>query len=414
MRTRPIASLLVLAATVVAAVLVACGGSDSAGGSGETVTIGSIHPLTGPLAADGKQMDEAVKQAVKDINADGGIRSLDGAKLEVNSQDSQGKADVGQQVAQELADEGVAGMIGTFQSDVTTNVATVAARSQVPLLIDVAVADEILTGENDFVFRIQPNATSMGEFGAESLKSLADESGESVSTVAFMHDQSDFGTSVVEGFKSKASELGIEVIEEIPYDPFTTNDFTTQLTQVKSADPDVLAVTGYYPDGLKIVQNAAAVKPDVKAIYGVANGAYSLPEFPAAGKSAANLVFDSNYHFDATKERVREIRSAFKQRTGQEMRTAAVLSYQAVEVLAQALEDAGSSEPAEVRDAIAEVSISDPLLTFPGPIEFDDKGENTNAVPTLMQVQDGKVIQVLPADVQQAKPQFPGTSWSGD
>lgn len=415
MRMRLIASLLVLGAVGVAAGLAACGGSESSGGgSGDTVTIGSIHPLTGPLAADGEQMDEAVKQAVDAINAQGGIEALDGARLEVSAQDSQGKADVGQQAAQQLADEGVAGIIGTFQSDVTTNVATVAARSQVPLVIDVAVADEILDGQNEFVFRIQPNATSMGEFSAESLKSLADEAGEAVQTVAYMHDQSDFGTGVLRGFKSKAADLGIEVTEEIPYDPFNTNDFTTQLTQVKSAAPDVLAVTGYYPDGLKIAQNAAAVKPDVKAIFGVANGAYSLPEFPADGRSAADLVFDSNYHFDATKERVRKIRAEFNERTGQDMRTAAVLSYQAVEVLAQALEDAGSSEPTEVRDAIADVTIDDPLLTFPGPIEFDERGENRNAVPTLMQVQDGEVVQVLPAEVQQAEPRFPGTSWSPD
>lgn len=405
-------TLRTLAATALLALstaVAACGGSDAPRKGDNTITIGSIHPLTGVLAADGKQMDTAVKLAVADINRKGGIKSLDGAKLKVDSKDSQGKADVGQQAAQSLADKKVAGMVGTFQSDVTTNVATVAARSQVPLVIDVAVADDILNGDNKFVFRIQPNATKMGRFGAESLKALGETAGQPIRTVAFMHDQSDFGLSVVKAFKARGDQLGIRVTEDIPYDPFNTNDFTTQLAKVKSAAPDILAVTGYFPDSQKIAQTATSVKPGVKAIYGVANGAYSLPDYPKAGGRSSNLIFDSNYHFNAKEAEVNRIRSAFKKQTGDDMRTAAILSYQAVEVLAQAMEDGKTADPAKLRDAIAKVKIDTPLLTFPGPIEFDGKGENKNAEPSLMQVQGGKVVQVLPSEFAEAKPEFPGT-----
>jgi branched-chain amino acid transport system substrate-binding protein len=400
-------SLLALALTVAA-----CGSSGGSSG-GKDITIGSIHPLTGDLAADGKQMDAAVKLAVADVNKKGGIKSLDGAKLKVDSKDSQGKPDTGQQAAQSLADEKVAGMIGTFQSDVTTNVATVAARSQVPLVIDVAVADDILNGQNKFVFRIQPNASSMGLFGAQSLSQLSKATGEPVKTVAYLRDQSDFGTSVKKAFQAEAQKLGIKVVQDVPYDPFNTTDFSTQLAKVKASHPDVLAVTGYYPDSLKIAQTATSQKPDIKAIYGVANGAYSLPDFPKAAGKAGENVFDSNYHLNSKDPEVQKIQAAFKEKTGQEMRTEAMLSYEAVRVLAKAMEDGKTSDPAKLKDAIAKVKIDKPLLTFPGPIQFDAKGENKNAQPSLMQVQNGKVVQVLPEKFAEGKPKYPGTPWSG-
>src|SRR5687768_15644611 len=84
--------------------LAACGGSSPGGaapdaGSGETVKIASLHPLSGAAAADGQQMDNGAKLAVEAINAAGGIKALEGAKLELISADSQGKPEVGQSEA---------------------------------------------------------------------------------------------------------------------------------------------------------------------------------------------------------------------------------------------------------------------------------------------------------------------------
>lgn len=413
--TRRLPPLLLLLAL---AVLTACGteASDSGGeerSEGEAVKIGSIHPLTGPLAKDGSQMDEAAQLAVEDVNSDGGIETLDGAKLELVSGDSQGEPETGQSEAQAQIEDGVSALIGTYQSDVSTNVATLAARSRVPFVIDVAVSDDILqAGDNDFTFRIQPNASAMGDQGAEYLAAMSEQAGEPVKTVAYMHEETEFGTSVFDAFEKKAKELGISVVEEISYDALTAKDLTTELQRVKSSGADVLAVTGYYNDGLLIARNANSVKPGVQAVYGVANGAYDLPNFPADAGAAGEGLFDANYHFDAKSDEVREIRDRFEKKTGEEMRTAAVLSYQAVLLIADAMERAKSSDRLKVRDALRETLYENPLLAYPGPIEFDEKGENVNAEPILMQVQDGSVEQVLPEEFAQTEPVFPAVPWS--
>ena len=83
-------------------------------------------------------------------------------------------------------------------------------------------------------------------------------------------------------------------------------------------------------------------------------------------------------------------------------------------MIADALERAGSSDPAAVRAALADTNIAEHFLAYPGPIQFDESGENVNAQPTLMQVQDSLVLQVAPAEINQTDPVYPGTSWGGN
>ena len=95
------------------------------------ILIGGIHPLTGGLAADGIQMDNAIQMAIAELNAAGGV--LDGVEFEYLSSDSTGAADVGQTEAERLVGEGAAAIICCFQSAVTSNVAAIAERDGVPL-----------------------------------------------------------------------------------------------------------------------------------------------------------------------------------------------------------------------------------------------------------------------------------------
>lgn len=396
----------------IAFVTVACGGGGSSQGGSETIQIGSLHPLTGPLAVDGKRMDQAVKMAVKDINAAGGIKSMDGAKLKVASGDTKGEPETASSEAQRMTGEGAVALVGPYTSATAATVARAAERSQVPFVIDVATADSLLDQGYKYTFRIQPGSTSMGEFGARYLSAIAESKGSPVKTVAYIHESSEFGTSVEEAFEKEARKEGIQVVKNISYDALNASDLTSELTQAKAANPDVIVATGYYNDGLLLAKAAADVKPDVKAVYGVANGAFDLDQFPEDAGDNGNNYLSSNYHFDATSDRVKELRGKFEKQTGDKMRTAAVFSYQAVEVIADALERAGSSDPKKLRDAIAETSLKTDLFPFDGPIKFDAKGQNVNAQPIVMQVQDGQVVQVYPEKYAQNAPEFPATPWS--
>lgn len=382
-----------------------------AGDDAETILIGSIHPLTGGLALDGNQMDDAAQMAVEAINGEGGIESLGGAQLEVISADSQGEPDVGQTEAQRMIDQGAVALVGAFQTAVTINIATLAERSQVPLVIDVAVADEIIQEGSQFTFRIQPNSTAMGVNAAQYLAEFVEQSGEELSTVAYLHQEDAFGTSVFNAFRDEAESLGMQIVEAIPYNAFEVSDLTTEMARVDASGADVLVNTGYYNDGVLVGRDALASRPGVEVIMGVAQAAFDEPQFPEDVPDGSEYVLGSNYHWDATSDRVLQLREDFEAEFGEPMRTGAVFSYQAVELIADALERAGSADPVDVRDALSETSYDDPLLAFAGPIEFDERGENVNAIPIVMQVHDGVPRQVWPEQFAEVDLVFPAVPW---
>lgn len=376
----------------------------------ETIKIGGIHPLTGGLAADGTQMDNAIRMAIDELNAAGGV--LDGRMFTYLSADSTGSAEVGQTEAERLANEGAAAFICCFQSAVTANVAALAERAGVPLVIDVAVADAILDQGYTYTFRLQPNATNMGESGAQFLVDMAAGNNLEIKTVAYLFDgTTGYGDSVRKAFAAKAAELGIEIVEEIGYDPFNVSDLTTEMTRINARAPDVLAVTGYYNDGLLAARNAEEVALDVDVVYGVAQGTYDLPQFVTDAGDLAECFMDSNYHWDAANPKALEVRERFKAAYGEEMRTGAVLAYQAMYLIADAIERAGSADPAAIRDALAASDYADHILPYPGAIQFDETGENINASPVVMQVQDGQIVQVWPPENQESTPILPCVSW---
>ncbi len=352
-------------------------------------------------------MNDGAALAVEDINGAGGIASLEGRPLELVTGDSQGKAEVGQSEAQRLIDDGAVALVGTYQSDVTQNVASVAERSRVPLVIDVAVDDKILDQGYQYAFRIQPNASSMGTDGAKALAAIEEQTGQPIDRVSYLHIEGSFGDSVFDAFEKEAANQGVSSVQEITYPATNFSDATTQVREAAVSNPDVIVATGYYPDGLLIAKAVEQLNVNVKGVYGIANGAFDDSSFPAAAGTAGEGVLSANYHFDATSDRVNDIRSRFEEKYGRPMETAAMLSYQAVEVIAAGLEDGADADPEALREAISGVTIDDPLLAFSGPIQFDETGQNSNATVIVMQVRDGQVTQVFPDEFATEAIEFP-------
>ncbi|MEG3614303.1 MULTISPECIES: ABC transporter substrate-binding protein [Isoptericola] len=392
-----------------------CAGSavSAAGGDAEATTedvaeihIGALHPLTGSNAADGQQMAAAAQMAVDAVNEAGGIESLGGAELVLDSADTQGEAETGQSEATRLIEEGAVALLGTFQSGTSANVASVAERNQVPFVMDVSALDEILEQGYTYSFRLQPSASQMGTQGAESLLSLVEDSGAEVDQVAYLYEQGNYGAAAYETFLAEAEEAGLTVDPVIQYDPAAVNDMTTQITQVAASDADALVVTGYYRDSLLVAQAVDIVEPDLQAVYGVANGAYDQPDFVNDAPNGGDGYFDANYHWDVTNADSQALAEAFEAEHGEPIRSSAVLSYDAVMVIAEALERAGSTDTTAVRDAVTETGYA-PLMVADGPVTFDETGQNTNAAVVVMQIQDGDIVQVFPQEFAETDYVFP-------
>lgn len=376
---------------------------------GNTIIIGGIHPLTGSFADDGTSMDNAIQMAVDEINQAGGL--LGGTALEYLSADSTGNVNTGQSEAARLINAGAVALICCFQSDVTASVASAAESAGVPLVIDVGAGDSILDQGFDFSFRVGPSATSMGVNGADFLADFSAAVGEPVESLVYLHEgTTDVGRDVAEAFVNRAEQVGLEVLDVISYN-LSVSDLTTELTLINSMAPDVLVVTGDYDDGLLIARNAEEVGLDVKAIFGVAQGAYDQSQFVREASGLSECFFDANYHWDASNADAVAMRNRYENLFNEPMSAGAVLAYQSVYVIADAITRAGSADPSAIRDALAATEIDGHLLPYDGPIEFDANGENVNAAPVLMQVLDGEVVQVWPEAFAETDPVYPCTSW---
>jgi branched-chain amino acid transport system substrate-binding protein len=375
------------------------------------VKIGAIHPLTGGLANDGLGMDQAIQMAVMEINESGMLGDL---TLELLSADSTGSADVGQEEAVRLIqEEGVSALIGTFQSAVTANVATVAAREGVPMVVSVAAATNITeqgrdADGNQWTFRIQPNADVMGSLAAQYVREMSEAFDIPVGTIGFMHEgATDYGRSVYNAFETEAINQEIEIGETIAYD-FGV-EYTTDVTLLSASAFDAVMVTGYYGDGLSIAQTMEDVALNTQFVMGVAQGTYDQDQFVEDAGELAECFFNSNYRWDNLNEDALATREAYLEMFDEPMTAADVLAYQSVYIIADAVMRAESGDPAMIQAALLETEYADHILPYDGPITFED-GETPNAVPVVMQVQDGAVVQVWPAEIAEAEPRF-CTSW---
>lgn len=408
MRTRT--SVNVIVAGIGVALLAACGGggsTDSGSGDGsKVIKIGTLHPLTGSNAGDGQQLENGVKLAIKQINDAGGIKSLDGAKLQLDAGDTKGAPDTGQSEAQRLISDGAVALVGTYQSAVSANVAAVAERNRTPFVMDITGDNSILEHGYKYSFRMQPQNSSFGTATAQYIDQISKETGHPVTKVAYLHESTAFGTGVYEAFKAEADKLGMAMGPEITYDAASVSDLTTQIAQVKASGANVLVVSGYYRDGVLAAKAVQTVKPKLDAVVGAADGAFDQPQFPTDAGSAANGYFDVNYHFDDKSAEAKAFRELYKKTYNEEPRTGAALAYDAVRTIAAGLEAAASTDKTKLRDAIAKSGIT-PLTLSKGPVSFDETGENTSALPVLTQVQDGAPVVVYPKENAVKSPIYP-------
>ncbi|MBI4013452.1 MAG: ABC transporter substrate-binding protein [Candidatus Rokubacteria bacterium] len=372
--------------------------------------VGHIHPLSGFLAFDGGLVVNGLTLAVDEINAAGGVRSMGGAKLTLVGGDTQGKVEVGMAESERLVREGVVALMGPYQSPVAYAVSQLAEKERTPFVITIAVADNVTERGFEYTFRVQPNARAMTVRSLDHLAELAKATGVTVKTIAMLHEDGLFGTSVVGHVERHAKNLGMDLILKVGYN-FRTPDVTTEITKIKAVRPDLVVVTGYFGDGLLIARTATEARLETKAVMGIANGGFSNPKFLADQPQLADLVMDGNYWHNPRSERAKRVMEAYQKRFNAPMSSHSVQSYSAMMVLRDALERAGSPDRAKIREALAKTSLSDHILPQ-GPIQFDKTGENVNAQPALLQNQGSRTVVVGPAHFAEAKAVFPVPRWS--
>lgn len=384
MRTRVIPILAVALSLLVSSV--GCKKESRDNSTGD-VLIGHVASLTGDTATFGTSCEEGIRLALDEVNQAG---VLGGRKIKVITEDDRSLPDEAKTATQKLItrDEVVA-ILGEIASSRSIAMAPVAQDQRIPMLSPGSTNPKV-TQTGDYVFRscfIDPfQGTAVAAFAM-----APKPEGLGLQRFAVLYPvNSDYGMGLREFFTDAVKKAGGQIVADEAYTEKSDVDFRGQLTKIKQASPDAIFVSGYYTEAGLIAQQSRELGINVPLLGG---DGWDSDQTVKIGKAATNNCFFSN-HYSSAEDRpqvkafVEAYRARFKNPDGSPKTpdAMAILGYDAMKLMADAINRAGSADPDNIRDALAATK------DFPGASGTITIDENRNAQKSLviLEIKDGR------------------------
>jgi branched-chain amino acid transport system substrate-binding protein len=405
---------------VVAAVMVAAAGSSYAA---DPVKIGVIYPLTGNAASAGQSAKDALELGAEIVNnahsdlknlplgATAGLPNLGGARIVLEQADHQGNPQVGQQQTLRLiTQDKVVAMVGAYHSSVALVATAMAERQGVPFLVADSVALNITGRGFKWTFRTGPIAPDFARAYAEFLTDLK-KGGKKIDSIAVVNENTDYGSSVAASILEAAKAASIKVAAQIPYNA-NSSDVSAQVLQLKTLKPDAVIFISYTADTIlyfKTLRNLDYLPPIIIGD----NAGFSDPTFiPNVGELAQGAVNRSAYDIGKPGDSSYVINRMFKAKYGRDLDDTSARWMQGFLVLAEAINRAGSTEPARIQAALKATDLKpEQLMIGYRGVKFDDTGQNTLSATYLIQLQGQQYVSVWPESRATAKLAWPMKGW---
>jgi branched-chain amino acid transport system substrate-binding protein len=381
------------------AAAVSCLVTSQAMAEDKVVKIGAIFPMTGNAASAGLHAKYAIEVALDIINnahpelaalplaKNAGLAGLGGAKVEVVFADNQGSPATGQNQALRLiTEEKVVALVGAYQSGITLTTSAIAEKYGIPYLSPESVAANLTERGFKWFFRTTPIATDFVKVYYDFLGDMKAQ-GAKVDSVALVHDNTEYGSSVAGTIATGFKEKGLNIID-IGYGSNAT-DVQSQVLQLKEKKPDVVLMISYTSDAILFAKTMQA--QDYKPPLLLADDAgYSDPSFlKTVGKISQGAFNRSAWSIGPPGSPSALVADIYKKKTGDEMDDTAGRDMQGFFVLVDAIDRAGSTEPAKIQAALRATDLKPGqlMMGYKG-VKFDEKGQNILASAVIIQLQD--------------------------
>jgi branched-chain amino acid transport system substrate-binding protein len=347
------------------------GGKDA-----NVVKIGAAGQLTGPEAVFGADMLNGVKLAVAEWNAKGGVL---GKKIELVPGDDQAEPRQAVAVANKFVADGVAGVVGHFNSSCSIPASEVYNKAGIPQISHASTNPKLTDQGFASVFRVCGRDDQQGkaaaDFAVQKLK---------VKKVAIVHDKTTYGEGFAKEFQ-KGLGSGVQVVL---FEGITKGekDYSPVVTKIKAAGPELIFFGGIYNEGGLLAKQYKAVGGTAPLIGG--DGIMS-EEFIKIGGPATEGAY-ATFGPD-TKEvaSARSFNESYRKQYG-EPGVYSVYAYDAANILLQAIQKAGSTDGPKVTAAVKAIDYSGAL----GRIQFDAKGDVKESPYVVWKVEGGTYRQV--------------------
>src|SRR5215813_7855799 len=367
------------------------------------VKLGVLHPVSGALSYSGQQGRIGAQIAIEEINAAGGIKSLGGAKIEAVLGDAQSTPEGGNAEVEKMNSAGVAAIVGGYASSICLTASQTAARYDLPYVVDVGVADNIVTRGLKNTFRFGPGFGVIAKTAIDNLVTINDQAGKPARTVMIVHEDSLFGSGLAKLLNAQLPERDFQVLETISH-PTPTRDFNNVVLKVRAQNPDLVIPANYYNEYVLFARTMQQQRVRPKGIYSVLGGAASSYKFVKEFPEAAQYIMDCNHWFDPRNPKAVALKKKVED-SGQFYTYEVFMNYSCVLLLADALERAGSADRAKIITALESSTFSGHVMPY-GATKFVN-GQNQGAAPVNTQVLGNDIQVIFPQTFANAKPVFP-------
>lgn len=380
-RVNKLLSVLAAGAVFMGA-LTGCGGG-SKGADGDTIKVGGVLEMTGGSASFGISSKNGIDLALKKINEKG---VLGGKKLSLVVADTKSEASEATNAMQKvISQDKVVAVIGPNQSSAVIAAGAINNGSKVVDITPMGTNPDVTVDPKTkqvkpYSFRtcfIDPfQGTVMASFASNELKVKR--------AAIYIDNTSDYAKGLAQFFKENFIKNGGQVVIEEAYLQKDT-DFKSTLTKIKAAQPDFIYIPGYYQEVGLIVKQAREMGITVPMAGGDGWDSAKLPEI--AGKAALeNTFFSSLYSPDDTSDLNKEFVAEYKKAYNTNPDVFAALAYDSTLLVAKAIEDAGSADPAKIAEAMAKIK---GFKGVSGEVTFNEE-HNPIKSAVIIEHKDGK------------------------
>ena len=403
-----------LAALICAAGLLGTSTRVATAADADTIVLGAAVSLTGKYSTNGKNTQDGYELAVKRVNETGGVKVGGKAyQLKVIYYDDESTSARGAQLVERLINQdGVKFVLGPYSSGLTKAIAPVTEKNRVPMVEGNGADRDLFTQGYKYLFAV----LNTSDYYLRSAINLAAEQAQKAGkdpktlTVAIAVENDNFSKDVRDGVAEDAKRWGMKIVIDDKLPP-EINDMTATLTKVKALKPDILVVSGHEKGAVLAVRQLAELKVDVPMLAlthcdsaQITKKFAAAAEYVVCGSQWDRTLTYKDHWFGTAEDYAQLFEKDFKYAPPYQ----AAESSASVLTFVDAFQRAGSLDPQKVRDALAKTD----LMTFYGPIKFDDTGKNIAKSMVLYQVQGGQYKVVAPSKWASSKIIYPAPTWA--
>jgi branched-chain amino acid transport system substrate-binding protein len=344
------------------------------------IRIGVNAEITGSKPTVGDSCRKAAELLAAQVNAAGGIKVGDKKyPITLYIEDNEDKPESAAAVAKKLiSQDNVLAILGPNASGNAIPAARICEDAKV-IMISPWSTNPKTTENLKYVFR----ACFLDDFQGEVMAKFARDNMKAKAAAVLYDMASEYNKGIAEFFKKSFEKMGGQVVA---FESYTKDDkdFSSQLTKIKAANPDVLFLPNYYNEVPLQAQQARRLGITAPLIGSDSWGSSEL--LTLGGKDLEGAFFSSHYAPDMATPEAQKFIKDYEAKYGKKPDDVAALTYDSGQLLLAAITKANSLDRQKVRDALATISKFEGVT---GTMRFSGTGDPVKSA-VIIQIKDGK------------------------